>query len=76
MLEFVSRSCTPLLVLDAEMDRGTVPICRSASRTNSGPQIVLPGLEHSGTSKIKKYPYLTYHSCYGGRSTRMGRFGQ
>jgi hypothetical protein len=40
-----------------------VPIIRSSSKTNinSGPLEVLPGLEHSGTSK-KKYPYLPYHS--------------
>ena len=34
---FFSVSSTPLLVLDAEMDRGTVLQCRSSSRTNSGP---------------------------------------
>ena len=34
---FFPGSSTPLLVLDAEMDRGTVLHCRSASRSYSGP---------------------------------------
>ena len=48
---FFPGSSTPLWVLDAEMDMGTVLIIRSSSRTHSGPLEVLPGLEHSGTSK-------------------------
>ena len=52
---FFPVSSTPLWVLhvDAEMDMGTVLIIRSSSRTHSGPLEVLPGLEHSGTSKKK-----------------------
>ena len=37
-----STSCTPLLVLDTEMDRGAALIYESVSRTNSGPVEVVP----------------------------------
>ena len=50
----VSRPLRTYFKVDAEMDMGTVPICRSASRSytpGSGPLEVLPDLEHSGTSK-------------------------
>ena len=56
---FLVLQSTLLLVLDAEMDMGTVLILELADlhldRTNSGPRAleVLPGLEHSGTSKKK-----------------------
>ena len=59
---FFPVSSTPLWVLDAEMDMGTAPIIRSASRTYSGPLEVLPGLEHSGTSKKKQNWYFGHHS--------------
>ena len=39
----------PLLVLDLEMDRGTVPIAYSESRTNSGSLLDVLGLEHEGS---------------------------
>ena len=65
--KFFPVSSTPLLVLDAEMDMGTVPIIRSSSRTNSGPLEVLPGLEHSGTSKkinTRTYPTIAADRAY------------
>ena len=34
---FFLVSSTPLSYLDAEMDRGTVPICKPVSRCDSGP---------------------------------------
>ena len=69
---FFPVSSTPLLVLDAEMDRGAAPIIRSASRTYSGPLEVLPGLEHSGTSKkIKKYWYFGHHSSCAARAAEL-----
>ena len=41
------------------MDRGTVLQCRSSSRSYSGPLEILPGLEHSGTSKKNTRTYPT-----------------
>eukprot|EP01052_Picozoa_sp_SAG31_P011611 SAG31_NODE_661_length_13035_cov_12.057591_5_plen_49_part_00 len=41
----------PLWDLDSEMDRGTVPIAYSESRSHSGPLLDVLGLEHEG-SKI------------------------
>ena len=60
--KFFPVSSTPLLVLDAEMDMGTVPICRSASRTNSGPLEVLPGLDHLDSGKkTAGYHFTIYY---------------
>ena len=61
--KFFSVSSTPLYHLDAEMDMGAALIIRSASRWYSGPLEVLPGLEHSGTSKKTNYWYFGHHSC-------------
>ena len=57
--KFFSVSSTPLLVLDAEMDRGTVLHCRSSSRSYSGPLEVRPGLDHLNSGPPQFYHILT-----------------
>ena len=71
---FFPVSSTPLLVLDAEMDMGAALICRSSSRTNSGPLEVLPGLDHLDSGKKPQgtiLPYITMH--FGHHSSEHAR---
>ena len=62
--KFFPVSRTPLSHLDAEMDRGTAPIIRSASRWDSGVLEVLPGLDHLDSGKKPQgtiLPYINMH---------------